>query len=217
MPKVSLLTYAKQLKRPVFTTRELAMLSGGSLSSTNQTLNLLERKRLVFKIARGIWAETGDERLSPYAVIPFLLPRHRVYVSFISALHLYGIIEQIPQIITLASTVHTKKIYTKIGTFIIHQISPLLFDGFDWYRDSGNFLIAEPEKALIDSLYLSARKKKQFRYFPELYFPKSFSFNKAEKWAEKIPDLRIKSYVKKKLKEIRTSANFGETSAKEVF
>ena len=54
-------------------------------------------------------------------------------------------------------------------------------------------------KALIDSLYLSARKKKQFRYFPELYFPESFSFKKANEWAEKIPDLRIKSYVKKKL------------------
>ena len=77
-----------------------------------------------------------------------------------------------------------------------------MFDGFDWYRETGDFLIAEPEKALIDSLYLSARKKKQFRYFPELYFPESFSFKKAGQWAEKIPDLRIQSYVKKRLTKL---------------
>ena len=202
MNETSILAYARHLKRPVFTTRELAMLSKSSLSNTTQKLNTLEKRGLVFKVARGIWTEVGNEKLSPYALIPFLLPKNRSYVSFISALHLYGIIEQIPQVITLASTIHTKKIYTKIGTFIIHQILPTLFDGFDWYRKTGDFLIAEPEKALIDSLYLSARKKKQFRYFPELYFPKSFSFKKACQWAEKIPDLRIKSYVKKKLSDL---------------
>jgi predicted transcriptional regulator of viral defense system len=97
-------------------------------------LNILEKKGLVFKVARSIWAETGKERLSPYNIIPFLMPKNRAYVSFISALHLYGIIEQTPQEINLASTIHTKKIYIKVGTFFIHQISPSFFDGFDWYK-----------------------------------------------------------------------------------
>ena len=199
MAEISILAYARQLKRPVFSTHELAMLSISSLSATTQKLNTLEKRGLVFKVKRGVWAEVGNEKLSPYALIPFLLPKNRAYVSFISALHLHGIIEQIPQVITLASTVHSKKIHTKIGTFIIHQILPVLFDGFDWYRKTGDFLIAEPEKALIDSLYLPARKKKQFRYFPELYFSKSFSFKKACQWSDKIPDKKIRSYVKKKL------------------
>ena len=203
MVKKSILTFAKKLNRPVFTTREAAMLSGSSLSNASKMLKTLEKKGLVFKVARGIWAETGNERLSPYSVIPFLLTKNRAYVSFISALHLYGIIEQIPQEITLASTIHTKKIHTKVGTFSIHCISPLLFDGFDWYKGNGSFLIAEPEKALIDSLYLSTRKKKQFGYFPELYFPKSFNFKKAARWIDKIPGKRIRSSVEKKLTEIK--------------
>ena len=203
MVRQSILTFAKKLNRPVFTTREAAMLSDSSLSNASQMLNILERKGLVFKVARGIWAETGNERLSPYSIIPFLLPKNRAYVSFISALHLYGIIEQIPQEMNLASTIHTKKIHTKVGTFFIHQISPSFFDGFDWYEGNGSFLIAEPEKALIDSLYLSARKKRQFSYFPELYFPKSFSFKKASKWIGKIQDSRLKSSVTKKLIEIK--------------
>ncbi|MBC8387804.1 MAG: hypothetical protein ISS14_02835 [Actinobacteria bacterium] len=203
MVKKSILAFAKKLNRPVFTTREAAMLSGNSLSNASKMLKTLEKKGLVFSVARGIWAETGNVKLSPYSIIPFLLTKNRAYVSFISALHLHGIIEQIPQEITLASTVHTKKIHTKVGTFSIHRIPPSFFDGFDWYKRDGSFLIAEQEKALIDSLYLSTRKKKQFSYFPELYFPKSFSFKKAIKWIGKIQDSRIKSSVTKKLIEIK--------------
>ncbi len=201
MRRRSILTFIKKLHRPVFTTHELSHFSGKSLSTTTQALNFLEKEGLIFKIYRGIWAEVGNSRLSPYAVVPFLLPRHRAYVSFISALHLYGIIEQIPQEIFLASTSHTKIIHTKIGTFSIHQITPLFFNGFNWYKGTGSFLIAEPEKALVDSLYLSARKKKRFRYFPELHFPESFSFKKAKEWAKRIPDSKISSYVQKKIEE----------------
>ena len=203
MARKSILAFTKELNRPVFTTREAAMLSRSSLSNASKTLKTLEKRGLVFKIIRGIWAETGNQKLSPFSVIPLLLPKNRAYVSFISALHLYGIIEQIPQEITLASTVHTKRIRTKIGIFSIHSISPSFFDGFDWYKEEGSFLIADPEKALIDSLYLSARKKKQYGYFPELYLPKSFSFKKATEWVEKIPNSKIKLYVEKKLKELR--------------
>jgi len=203
MVKKSILTFTKELNRPVFTTREAAMLSGSSLSNASKMLRTLEKKGLLLKVSHGIWAEAGNEKLSPYSVIPLLLPKNRAYVSFISALHLHGIIEQIPQEITLASIVHTKKINTRLGVFSIHRISPSLFDGFDWYKGEGGFLIAEPEKALFDSIYLSTRKKKQFGYFPELYFPRSFSFNKAAGWIDKIPEKRIRSSVGKKLKEIK--------------
>lgn len=199
MNRQSISVFIKRLNRPVFTTHELASLSGKSLPAVSKALRLLERKGLVVKIYRGIWADSGSEKLSPYIIIPYLFPRHRAYVSFVSALHLYGIIEQIPQVVTLASMIHTRVIKTKIGTFSVHKISPAFFDGFDWYKGTGNFLIAEPEKALVDSLYLSARKKKQFGYFPELHFPKSFSFKKTREWAKDIPDPKISSYVQKKL------------------
>lgn len=200
--KKSILWHIKQLRRPVFTTHELCACSGKSASGVTQALNRLEKEGIIFKVYRGIWAEKDDEKLSPYAAIQHLLPRHRLYVSFISALHLYGIIEQIPQVITLASTAHTKTIHTKLGTFSIHQLSPLFFDGFGWYKGVGNFLIAEPEKALVDSLYLSTRKKRQFSHFPELHFPAEFSFRKAKKWLNKIPERKIRICVEKKLNKL---------------
>ncbi len=193
----------KKLGRPVFTTYELITISGKSSSTIIQSLNRLVKQGLFIKIYRGVWAEAGAKRVSAFEIIPYLFPRQRVYVSFISALHLHGILEQIPQVITLASTAHTSAIRTKAGAFSVHQIDSAIFDGFDWYKGEGSFLIAEPEKALIDSLYLSSRKKKQFGHFPELHFPPEFSFNKAAKWVERIPEEKIRLYIFKKLQALK--------------
>ena len=198
----SILSYIKVLRRPIFTTFELATISGKSLSTTTQALNYLQRQGIIFKIYRGVWGEVGNGRISAYTVIPFLFPRKRAYVSFISALHLHGIIEQIPQVITLASTTHTKTIKTRIATYVVHRIAPSFFNGFTWYKGTESFLIAEPEKALVDCLYLSARKMKQFSHFPELHFSKSFNFKKARNWVKRIADSRIRVYVQKKLGEV---------------
>ncbi len=202
MKKMSIQKSIRELNRAIFTTRELAEVSGKSLSSATQSLNHLEREGVVRKIYRGLWIDTHNPKVSPYAATPFLLPKHRVYVSFISALHLHHMVEQIPQVITLASTAHTKTIKTEIGTFCIHQINPSFFKGFNWYKKTGDFLIAEPEKALVDSLYLSAYKKRQFGYFPELHFPKTFSFKKVKYWTSLIPNLRVRKNVQKKIKAI---------------
>lgn len=202
MPSHSMMKFIKELRRPVFTTYELTINSGKSRSATIQALNYLERQGMIVKVYRGIWVEAGNEKVNQYSIIPFLFSRQRAYVSFISALHLYGIIEQIPQIITLASTSHTRIIRTKLGVFSVHQISPRFFKGFDWYRNKGSFLIAEPEKALADALYLSAHKKKQFRYFPELHFPASFRFKKVKSWINSIPNVNIRLNVQKKMKNI---------------
>lgn len=202
-PKMPVFAAIKELDRPVFTTRDAAACCRRSLSNTVQALNHLEKQGVIIKIARGIWGfEAGRNKISPYDVISCLLPIHRAYVSFVSALNLHGIIEQIPQSITLASTEHTKTIRTKMGTFFIHRIAPSFFKGFDWHKGEGSFLIAEPEKALIDCLYLSARKKKQFSYFPELDFSVSFSFKKAKDWVKQIPDARVRVSVSKKLDKI---------------
>lgn len=197
------MVFIKRLGRSVFTSHELAAISGKSASTIVQSLNRLARQGLLTKIYRGVWAEAAPRALSSFEVIPHLFPRQRVYVSFISALHLHGIVEQIPQVITLASTSHSNTLRTKAGVFSIHQIAPAFFAGFDWYKGDGSFLIAEPEKALIDSLYLSSRKKKQFGHFPELHFPSGFSFKKAEQWVGRIPEKAIRLYVLKRLETLK--------------
>ncbi|MBU1121438.1 MAG: hypothetical protein ABIH71_04050 [Candidatus Omnitrophota bacterium] len=205
MSRVSVLKFIKRLERSVFTTREISELSGKSLSAVTQALNFLQKQKVIFKIYRGVWSEVTSNPLSPYTIIPFLFSGQRVYVSFLSALHIYGIIEQIPQLIYLAAMAHTRIVRTKISDFSVHQITPYFFKGFSWYKGTGNFLIAEPEKALVDCVYLSVRKKNQFGYFPELYFPKTFSFKKAKLWVKKIPDAKIRLAVNRKLDKLKSS------------
>lgn len=203
---LTIMVFIRKIGRPVFTTHELTALSGRSPSTVIQCLNRLVRQGLLVKIYRGIWAESRSGRLSPFEVLPCALPRHRVYVSFITALHLHGIIEQIPQVITLASPSHTKTLRTRAGIFSVHQMAPGFFDGFHWYKGEGSFLIASPEKALVDSLYLSSRKKKQFGVFPELSFPKNFSFKKAREWVRRIPEPTIRKHVAQKLMALERQA-----------
>lgn len=189
---------AQKLDRPVFTSLEIAALAGVSLSSASQMLGRWEKKGLLKKMKRGLWALTDDRRFSPYLLVPFLEPSHACYVSFISALHIYGILGQIPQTITVATTAHGKKIATPAGNFRLHQIAPSFFKGFDW-DTSGRFLIAEPEKALVDCLYLAARKGKNYAAFPELDFPSSFSKPKAKQWVRQIREEKIRKFVMEKL------------------
>lgn len=198
----NILLTIRKLRRPVFSTAELTAASGKSASAAVQALSRLEKDGFIIKVCRGIWADSTNGRLSAYSIIPFLAPRHRVYMSFVSALHLHGIIEQIPQVITLAATIHTKTMHTRLGVFSIHQIAPSFFKGFDWYRKTGDFLIAEPEKALVDCLYVSARRNNQFRHFPELHFSKTFDTVKAEGWAKAIPSPKIQRYVLTRLREV---------------
>jgi len=207
MSDLDMMMAVRAMRRPAFLTGELAVGSGRSASATVQALSRLERAGLVLKVCRGVWADSANGALSPYSVIPYLFPRNRAYVSFISALHLYGIIEQIPQVITLAAAIHTKTIRTRVGTFFVHQIAPTFFKGFDWYKKEGSFLIAEPEKALIDCLYVSVRRKNQFSHFPELRFSPKFSFSKARGWAGKVPDSNTKKHVLARLEEILKTRN----------
>jgi predicted transcriptional regulator of viral defense system len=206
MSREPILKYVKKLRRTVFTTREIYAVSGKSLSGVVQGLSHLVRLGALVKIRRGVWAEPSMDPISPLRIIPFLPSGHRIYLSFLPALHLHGILEQIPQVISCASLAHTHVYKTAVGTFSIHRIAPDFFFGFDWYRQTGDFLVAAPEKALLDCLYLSGRKGNQYRHFPELHFPPSFSFTKARRWAGKIKEAWLRKFVIERLESIQKSS-----------
>ncbi|PIR17849.1 MAG: hypothetical protein COV46_02450 [Deltaproteobacteria bacterium CG11_big_fil_rev_8_21_14_0_20_49_13] len=186
--------------RLVFTTREIAGLTSGSMSSTTQSLKRLEQQKVIKKIFQGVWAFAYDKRFSPFLIIPYLMPNHRAYLSFISALHIHGVIGQIPQVITVASTGHTKVIKTPVGTFDVHQMSPDLFAGFDW-DGSGGYLLAEPEKAFVDCLYLASRKGRRFGNFPEINTER-LDQKLLKGWMRKINDKKIRSAVLNRAQKI---------------
>jgi predicted transcriptional regulator of viral defense system len=185
---------------PVFTTRQIAAIRGGSLSATSQALARMDKQGLVKKATRGVWCIPDDLRFTLFALVPMLAGTHRAYVSMISALHLHGLIEQIPQIVFAATTGHTRVRQTTLGSYSYHRIHPDFFAGFDWYGRRQDFLVASPEKALVDTLYLSSRKGKRFRFFPEINRGANIDFERAGEWAERIAhDAWTRQFVLQKL------------------
>ncbi len=188
----------QNLGRPVFTTREIALLRGGTLSATSHDLKRLADSDRIQRVTRGLWCVASDPRFSRFHLVPYLAGRHRAYVSFLSALHFHGLIAQIPQIAFAATTGPTRLKKTTIGTYSFHRIAPNFFAGFNWYRGGQDFLIADPEKALVDTFYLSSRKGRRFGFLPEVDVTQ-LSFRRAMGWAKKIPDRRIRRYVVNRL------------------
>ena len=193
--------------KPVFTTRQIAALRGSSLSGTTQALRRLELQGLVKKATRGVWCIPDDPRFSMYSLVPLLAGSHRAYVSLTSALHLHGLIEQIPQIVFAVTTGHTRMRRTAIAMYSYHRVHPHLFGGFEWYGKRQDFLVATPEKAVVDSFYLSSRKGKRFGTFPEIDLGAEFNFKRAAEWAVRIShDPWTRSYVLRRLEELRGQA-----------
>lgn len=165
------------LNNPIFTTRIYANEMNSSISSASRILNKKNKKNEIMRITSGVWAIPKHSRFNYYSVTPFLLDNETGYISFLTALHLHGILSQIPASIQIATTGHSRKLKTAIGVYEFFQMKPsLMRDGIEW-QDNQNYRIASPEKAFFDTLYISARKGKRFYSLPELDLNKKL-FNK---------------------------------------
>jgi predicted transcriptional regulator of viral defense system len=153
----------------IFTTREYANHVGLSMSAAAKRLARLSEKKLLTRITKGVWANTSHPYFHPLSCVPYLLGKEQGYVSFLTALHLHGLISQIPQTIQVATTGRARSLDSPVGRFEFFQIKPeLMKQGSNWSETYLPYLIATPEKALIDTLYLSTRKNRRFARLPEL-------------------------------------------------
>ena len=186
-----------KLGRKVVTTREAAARWRSEQRTTGKRLQALERAGLVRHLRRGLWSLDPD--LDPLVLPPFLTAPLPAYVSFWSALAHHGMIEQIPRQIWVASLARPRKITTSIGNYEIHQLAPELFAGFTGTEDQG--YLAEPEKALFDTVYVRAAAASR-AYFPELSLPPGFSRAKTKRWVKDIASPRLRTLVSRRLREV---------------
>lgn len=153
----------------IFTTRDFTNYSSISIPAASKRLLRLAEKKLLTRITKGLWANTSHPHFHPLACVPYLLGNEQGYVSFLSALHLHGLISQIPKTLQIATTGHARTLNSPIGRFEFLQIKPeLMKQGIKWSDTHLPYLIATAEKALIDTLYLSTRKNRRFASLPEV-------------------------------------------------
>lgn len=154
---------------PVFTTRQFALACEKRIDSASRLLAGYERSGSIVRVTRGVWAQPGHPQFTPYGLVPLLLDGERGCVSFLTALHLHGVVSQIPDAIQIATTGHARTLATPVATFQFLQLKPQMMQmGIELHPGLTPFPLASAEKALLDTLYVATRRGRRFARLPEL-------------------------------------------------
>jgi predicted transcriptional regulator of viral defense system len=146
-----------------------------SVASASKRLATLEQHGHVERLTRGIWIIPEHPYFSLYGCVPLLLGGELGYVSFLSALQLHGMISQIPKAVQIATTGLPRVLATRHGRFELFRLHPrMMSEGVEWRDAPLPFRVATPEKALLDTLYLSTRRGRRFGTLPEIELPARF-------------------------------------------
>jgi predicted transcriptional regulator of viral defense system len=142
----------KEIEKPFFSSREISL---SSLKVYNHQLHDWDKKGYIERIKRGFYIFSNRKNEIDAKEISFHLYEPS-YISMESALSYYGIIPEIVYSLTCITTRNTRRFSNSFGNFIYRSIKPSLFFGYRVVETKNSkYLLAEPEKALLDYLYLN--------------------------------------------------------------
>lgn len=164
---------------PSFLTREAAAVLEASENYTAVILKRLAQQNTIVRVARGRWAYSAS--IDPLLLPSILVYPMRAYISLYSALYYHGMIDQIPSTVFAISLGKTKVFHTPLAKVSLHNIQSYLFVGYESYGQH-SLLMASPEKALFDTLYLMPAKSHLFSRLTEVELPEQFKAQQFEVW-----------------------------------
>jgi len=142
---------------PVF---ESSMLLAGNINPKIVRLQLSRwmNSGRIFQLRRGLYAIAPPyQKVKPH---PFLVANHlqpASYVSMQSVLSFYGLIPETVNITISVTASRPERLVTPLGIFEFRHIKPILFFGYQMTNlGDQNALLAKPEKALLDLIYLQS-------------------------------------------------------------
>jgi predicted transcriptional regulator of viral defense system len=139
------------LDKPYFSPADLEKILEQRRPALYVTLNRLVRYGVLVRLRRGVY-QVALRAADPARIANQLV--YPSYLSFESALSRYGILSQVPYALTFATT-HRSRGLTLGDTVVeFRQLKRELFFG---YTLKGGLYVAEPEKALLDQLYMISR------------------------------------------------------------
>lgn len=190
LPTLQVLQTLKDKNLRLITKTEISRLFDIQKDNTSyKLLQRLERKGALQRVSKGKYfipgAEVGDFEIANFILQPS-------YVSLESALAYYGILSQFPFTITSVTPKRGKKVFFN-KEFEYTHLKKELYWGF--VKDGG-FLIASPEKALLDFLYLVAKGLRTIN-LEELDL-KPLNKSVFKEYASKIKNDRLGIFLKEK-------------------
>ena len=120
-------------------------------------LRRYESQGLVERVSAKIYINHFNQQFSPQDIVNVLRPRS--YISLESALVERGIISQNPSALICVTPGYPKSFRSKSVSIVYRKVSPELYWGYEEKATRYNkYLIAEPEKALLDWIYLNRQE-----------------------------------------------------------
>lgn len=140
-----------ELDKPGFGVADLEKLLGQRRPGLYVTLHRLVRYGVLARLGRGLYQVTLKAPDLARVANALVYPS---YLSFESALARHGILSQVPLALTFATPQRSRRL-TLAGTLVeFHRLKPDVCFG---YATTDGVYVAEPEKALLDQLYLVSR------------------------------------------------------------
>lgn len=170
---------------PIFSIQDLALMG---IKIYPYQLSAWSQKKYIQKLKNGLYAISERAKNLKMETIAFNLYQPS-YISLEWALFRYGLIPEIVFNPTSVTAKTTRTFKNSFGLFSYRHLKKELFFGYRKINENGQvYLIAEPEKALLDYLYLNSPKIKSSKDIKEL------RFNEIE--IEKLDKTKLQKYAK---------------------
>ncbi|MDO9399183.1 MAG: hypothetical protein Q7T79_00635 [bacterium] len=188
----------KNIKEPIFSIQDLKLMGYKIIPSQ---LSSYSKKGQIIKLKNGLYliADKKNFAIKENIALKIYEPS---YISLEWALHYYGLIPEMVYNITSISTKATRKFKNNFGIFIYRKIKKELFWGYKKEEKNGQiYLIAEPEKALLDYIYFNLSKIKNDIDIEELRLNsaiiKKLNIKKLKEYALLFKNKRINEIISK--------------------
>lgn len=177
--------FKNAINKPYFSTLDIYI---QKLKVYNYQISDWQKKGYIKKLKRGFYYFSDQEgNIDPREISFFIYQPS--YISLETALSYYGFIPEMVYSHTAITSKINRKFINFFGNFSYRHIHPRLFFGYQSVdKKHGKYLISEPEKALLDYLYLNLGKINDEQDLEEL------RFNYQE--LGKIDKVKIKKYSK---------------------
>ncbi|MEW6619496.1 MAG: type IV toxin-antitoxin system AbiEi family antitoxin domain-containing protein [bacterium] len=151
MKKIEALLILQKSRRDIFSLIDLKkLLRSESDNIAYIQANRLTKEGLLDRIAKGVYC-LKDKKPTDFEIANFLYKPS--YVSLESALAYYGILIQVPQVITSVTIKRAKKIRAVNKEFAYFHLDQRYYS--DYIKEQ-HFLIATPEKAIVDTIFFAS-------------------------------------------------------------
>lgn len=141
-----------KIREPLFSLQDLRL---NKINIYPYQLNLWKKKGYLESVKNGVYIFVDRRDNIECNELAFSMYQPS-YISLESALSYHGLIPEIVLSITSITTKTNRKYQNGFGKYIYRHIHPKYFWGYRTIpTKQGKYLIAEPEKALLDFVYLN--------------------------------------------------------------